>query len=311
MTSTPTPATEAPTTQPLPAGWLACQWCGIGVAPADQGRERTVTASMRENGVPSPPFLFSFTTCPACEAICHRAEDLVSAHPRLAGRIGSDSIAVYRVTAALMALDAAALVAPAVGTDAELADLLALVPPGAEALWSGAFGPVLMSDARPNVGWTERWGHLERDRAEWLVQARGQFATVLRARAERARGPVEVGEPRGKGCLFCGVGSVRVSAAAAREGVWTLHTVSQAALGGRGSGEVSGALCPACEDSIEWVGTPGPTAMERAFRAARGLPPSFNNEPTLSGLVGWGALPGRVRPNAEPWAHLDIPEDLL
>lgn len=311
MTSIPDPTTDAPTTQALSEGWLACQWCGICVAPADHGRARVVKASRRENGVPIPSLVFHFSTCPACEEICQRAEDLVREHPRPAARIGSQRIADYRVTAALMALDAASLVAPIVRTDADLEDLLILTPSGASALWSRPFGPIVMSDARPNVGWAQRWGHLECDHEAWLAQVQEGFATVLRARMDRASGPVEVGEPRGKGCLFCGVGSVRVSGTSAREGVWTLHTMSESALGGKGSGRVSGAICPACEDSIEWMEVAGPSAMERAFRIVRGLPAmSVDDEPTLVGLVGWGALAGQVRPNQEPWGHLGIPEDL-
>ncbi|UMG94157.1 hypothetical protein [Nocardioides sp. TF02-7] len=222
-------------------------------------------------------------------------------------------------------------------TEADLPALLRhLAHPGAAARWEAR--------ARPGKHAREPWSHVTEDAR---ASVRAAYAALLRERVTERSPDValnpptvhywEPDVPAPGGCLLCGVAAVTVAAAqvarlggreAAQAVAWRPLSTSAANLGGpRGPVRVTGHVCPPCDDALASVGAVGPTALERAlaehltatgresaaqrFRAA--LAQTVGKVP---GLTGWGALfytararnVAPPRPNAAPWAHLDLSE---
>lgn len=127
------------------------------------------------------------------------------------------------------------------------------------------------------------------------------------------------------GCLYCGVGSVSMTAlAVARRGgadaaarsVWTLRQVNAAALGGRRSGSLLiGWLCPPCQKAAVSEGSANSAgALEDALSTFLGVSrrTMTGDELWVVGLEGWGALVANAirrdlplpSPNPDRWGHL-------
>jgi len=188
---------------------------------------------------------------------------------------------------------------------------------------------------RPGTANARPWAHLEEKDFARLRKAVGLTLTerlALRAPTVALAPPGlserEVGSGRttvAAGCLYCGVGSVKMTAlAVARHGgpeatartVWTLRKVNPAALGGqRGASLLVGWLCPQCEKAAVAEGSANSaSAMEGALSTYLGVSrrTATGDELWVDGLEGWGALVAiaiaRNRPapppNAEPWGHL-------
>lgn len=128
------------------------------------------------------------------------------------------------------------------------------------------------------------------------------------------------------GCLYCGVGSVTVTALAvarcggadaAARSVWTQRQVNPATLGARrvGPSRLVGWLCPACEEAAVAEGSASSAgAVEGALSAFLGVSRRTlaGDELQVVGLKGWGGCAADALrrdglvppPNAEPWGHL-------
>lgn len=176
------------------------------------------------------------------------------------------------------------------------------------------------------------WAHLgDAD----LARLRTAIGKVVAERVARSAPPVALAPPHSTdalcgGCLFCGVGTVTVSAVAvvrlggadaAARSVWTQRQVSPMSLGARsgGSTRLRGWLCPACEHSAAETGSANsPAAMEHALSTHLGVSTRTlaGDQLQVSGLQGWGALVADAihcsRPapsaNVDPWSHLTARE---
>lgn len=188
---------------------------------------------------------------------------------------------------------------------------------------------------RPGAANLRPWSHLdEKDLArlrravsQTLVERVAlQAPNVALAPPGLSEGEVGSGRTTvAAGCLYCGVGSVTMTAlAVARHGgpeaaarmVWTQRKVNPAALGGQRSGSLLvGHLCQPCEKAAVDVGSANSaTALESALSTFLGVSrrTATGDELWVDGLEGWGALVAiaiaRNRPapppNSEPWGHL-------
>ncbi|MFD0806147.1 hypothetical protein ACFQ0K_08630 [Nocardioides caeni] len=328
--------TETTTAEP-PLTEHACPGCGVRTEP-DRG-EPVVTVPVyaaRPDGrigrhIASAPL----TRCAECRTLRDRARALLDAHPAVRGRLGN--IADDRTEAALSALVLLGMPLPEKVTEADLSALLRhLAHPGGAARWEVG--------ARPGKHAREAWSHVsESARAD----LRAAYAALLRERLTECSPDValtsptvhywEPDVPAPGGCLLCGVGEVTVPAAqvarvggreAAQRLVWRTLSASPGNLGGqRGPARVTGHVCPPCSEALDSVGAVGPTALERALAehltatgreaAAQRLRAALAHAVgRVPGLTGWGALVYAARarhatpprPNAQPWAHLDLSE---
>jgi hypothetical protein len=155
------------------------------------------------------------------------------------------------------------------------------------------------------------------------------YAQVLQEKVARHAPSVRLRPPDGqppmpgvelRGCLFCGVGAVRMPAArvvqlggqrVAERTVWRQLSTKPEAIGGQRSPDrVSGWVCPGCADAVDSVGSIGQTAMRKALVvhlrgsgravAAQRLATSDNAR-----LVGWGVT-GQAAANEQPWEHISL-----
>lgn len=278
---------------------LACLACGQAVAPPHAERVDVVGTVWRSLDDPNGGTQLGtvLTRCARCQRVHERAESLLDAHPRVAAQIGSRSIGLHRVEAALNALDALGKDLP-FHTDASLRQLIEhLTGPGVGARWATRYAPVWQKNVRDDEAATQPYGHL----TEWQWHdLRKGFADMLNARVER---PLPYAPPIGGGCMLCGVETVRALPAEAA-GLWTPATADPSAIGGRRSPErLAGYLCPTCERARTEVGGIGPTAMERSIMLHFDVRRRSLTARELVGLVGWLAT-GYDEPNERPWQHI-------
>lgn len=318
---------------PLPEGGHACPGCGVRTAPdrAEPVVTAPVYAARPDGRVGRHIATTALTRCADCRSLRDRSRALLDAHPSVRARLGN--IADERAEAALCGLSLLGLPLPASVTEADLSALLRhLAHPGAAVRWENG--------ARPGVSAPRPWSHV---RESGRADLREAYATLLRERASAGSPDVTLTPPTVRywepdvaapgGCLFCGVRAVAVASGevarfggreAAQRSAWRPLTAASGSLGGpRAPFSVAGHVCPPCSEALASVGAVGPTALERAL--AEHLPDAVAQRfraalaqmvGTVPGLVGWGALVYAARrrgtesprPNAEPWAHLDLSE---
>lgn len=179
------------------------------------------------------------------------------------------------------------------------------------------------------------WAHVRNSDREAL---RSKFAAVLIERVALQAPPVKItpppfdphevtpgSQPVGGACGICGVAHVAVAASTViRSGgpekvahaTWTLHgSVSPSSLGVAPSpARLLIWLCPTCEEAGRWVGSMGPSTLERALFSHLDRLGSLGPEVEVTGLIGWAGLwadaarRGRPapRPGLVPWDLLDL-----
>lgn len=320
----------------LPA-WTPCAVCGQAAPKPNEtnGRVRIDCWAQAPGGlmakavsvVPS----FMLTRCDDCQALHHRAQAVVDAHPGLSAQVGPE-LAVERVESVLVALGLLGQALP--GADVADRDLglhlRHLDLAGSSMAWQGRavaercnpypFAHVRMSERR---------------------RLRAAYAGLLRERVALTAPPVKVPPPplegpgtatvpaEARGCLFCGLGHLVLPAAQVQRlggravvsrSMWTLVVTQTDALGGRPSpARIEGYLCPRCNDAVEEEGSVGPSSLSRALLdalaaddrpAIREKGERLRQEIDLDVRpVGWGALAmceETVQPNNRPWSHIDL-----
>lgn len=313
---------------------LACAVCGVAVPRAAPGSEQEQEQARvyREIVTTSPAGQVlrtervAMTRCADCAERLDTARALVATHPAMAARLGPDrAVEVAEgVLSALALLGVHAL--PITVSDAAL---------GLHVRHLGRLGTLLGWRTVASTGWADPYpfahvGMVDRQRlrsayAGLLAERVASHAPPVRL-TPPALGPVEVAVVVVTGgCLVCGVDAVTLPATevsraggprlAARD-VWRDLTVAPDALGGLPSPDrLAGHVCPACADALDAVGAVGPTAMERALLGyldtagrtddARRLREALAGG-TVTGLVGWGALPSPRVPSGEPWGHVRL-----
>lgn len=271
----------------LPPGHLACEGCGIA-------HDGPVVAS-----VPLGRLAVNYTRCPDCQALHDQASAL------------AEGLAYRRTVDTLYALSIVGIAAPK--------DPAPLVP------WMHLVGSAVpwLDPAAPTEGWCSPhpWAHV---RLSQRAQIKEAYLLGMRNRVRLSAEPLDLAPPWGGACLFCGVGSLpmapievvrRGGRESAAHKVWRRVLVQPSALGGRGADLVDGFLCPPCAEVADSTGAIGVRARARAFEAhvrrtrpaEAGRVRSFFDDHDQITLPGWAAL-GTLRPNAEPWAHVVIPD---
>lgn len=296
---TTTASMSITTTVPLEPDDLACLACGRAVAPphAEQVDFDGWHSATLDDPRPRNPQTVTLTRCAGCREAHDRAGSLLDAHPRVQTQMGSRSVGMHRVEAALNALDAMKRDLP-IHTDASLRLLVEhMTAVGVATRWAARYSPVRAKEARDAEAASQPWGHL----TEWQWQdLRKAFAGLLNARVER---PLPYSSPIGGGCMLCGVETVSALPSQAA-GLWTPATASPTALGGRPSPELlAGYLCPTCERAHEEIGAIGPTTMERSIMLHFDVRRRSLTATELVGLVGWLAT-GLDEPNERAWQHV-------
>ncbi|MGR0219517.1 hypothetical protein [Agromyces sp. ZXT2-6] len=293
------------TTVPLGADDLACLACGQ-VVPAPHTERVDFDGwhrATRDNPRPPAARTITLTRCDRCRKVHDRAATRLDAYPRVQAHMGSRSIGLHRVEAALNALDAIRRDLP-IHTDGSLRLLIEhMTATGVAARWASRFSPVRTKDARDAEAASQPWGHL----TDWQwTDLRKAFAGLLNARVER---PLRYGPPIGGGCMLCGVGTISALPSQAA-GLWTPATASPTAIGGRPTPErLASYLCPTCERAREEIGAIGPTTMERSIMLHLDVRRRSLTATELVGLVGWLAS-GVDEPNARAWQHVPNIESL-
>lgn len=162
-----------------------------------------------------------------------------------------------------------------------------------------------------SLAYPKAWAWVDDEHRAALRGALGRFQAL---RLAVGAPPTPVPPPAGRGCLWCGIGTVEVSALkVARDGesnaadsVWEYVTISHSSLGGQSKSpqpSVPGYLCPTCKDAAQFVGGTFRGAMERAALVAAGA--RWDSDITIDGLVAWG-ISGATEPNDFPWAHTNL-----
>lgn len=296
--STPT----KPETKALPlgirhlpdAGHVACEHCGTPCGPdAPRVTLEAIGRAIPNRGVVDAHAELTFGLCAACADLDAHAARTLDAHPAIRRMIGSPSIGRHRIVSAFHAL-AVMGVKPAetYTADGLLSLLDRLTSPGAAASWHRQFVPVWDDDATRGTAAAEPWLHVS---ADLRGEIRRQYTDHL---ADRMPPRLVVCPTRG--CAWCGVGSVMAKRTAKP---WTPHTMSPASLGGVGPNSLTVHLCPTCERVREGGGSMRSAVLDlidpdRLMRRRRPY------EPEVNGVRGWTVAGGR--PNAAPFAHLDL-----
>ncbi|MGR2751492.1 hypothetical protein [Agromyces arachidis] len=287
------------TTVPLGSGDLACLACGQTVAPPHPERVDFDGWhwAVLDDPRPRTPHTVSLTRCDHCREVHERAASLLDAYPRVQAQMGSRSVGMHRVEAALNALDAIGRGMP-IHTDGSLRLLVEhMTAAGVAVRWAARYSPVRTKDAHEGEAASQPWGHV----TEWQWHdLRKAFAGLLNARVER---PLPYSSPIGGGCMLCGVETVSALPSQAA-GLWTPATASPTAIGGPPRPErLGGYLCPTCQQAREEIGAIGPTTMERSIMLHFDVQRRSLTATELVGLVGWLAT-GRDEPNERPWQHV-------
>jgi hypothetical protein len=323
----------------LSAGSLACGDCGCEVT---EPRPETVVSVefVRSGRVTRVPM----AQCPTCVARDRHAADQARQHLRLGVTVGqfrhSGSGAERLLIDACVAYEAAGVEPPTLKAVSPRELLTAQVEhlsgQTARLRWRDMVNPLqgLVADpvrvVEPHTANRERWAHIDEDHRARLRQCAGRvLAQCVALRAPDAHlTPPDERDPRpaiATGCLYCGVGSVRLTALEvhrrggarlAAQDVWTGRAVRPESLGAkrRQAGRVAGWLCPACQRAAETVGSADSVrSVEYALSTFLGVSSTAasGEELWVPGLQAWGGVvldgqvpPHGVLPNATPWEHL-------
>lgn len=305
----------------LREGKLPCMACGIAVSAADPERVETLEihlgnrrAGFREDGYEvfyQNSIEAEVTRCETCQLIHLSAADMLRANPDVRGAIGSPEIAQYRLGLALSALDALGVTDPRVidqhtRSAAELRRLIAhMAVPGGVALWTQHAIRAIGAKALDTPASATRWAHLTAEDRATLNAARVQ---MFRERTEKPK-PLGVTDDHGRpaGCMLCGVATVDVLPSLAAY-AWVKIKADAETIGGRPQPEpIEGALCPRCDRAIDQARGVGQSAMRLSILDFLGanFGPRWETAAPDFGVVGWAVLRG-VKPNAEPWDHIDL-----
>jgi len=294
--------TTKPAARPLPLGvrhlpdaeHIACKDCGTPCGPDAPRTTFTVVGQADRLGLREHAAEVTFGQCPACADLDAHAARTLDEHPDIRRMIGSPSIGQHRIVSAFHALAVmGAEPADTYSADGLLSLLDRLSAPGAAASWARRFAPIWEDGASRDTAAAEPWLHVGSDlRAEIRREYGDHLADRMPPRA--------VACPT-VGCAWCGLGSVMAKRSAKP---WTPHTMSPLSLGGNGPRPLSVHFCPTCERAHADGGSMRSAVLDlidpgRAMRRRRPY------EPDVNGVRGWAAL-GARRPNAEPWAHLDL-----
>jgi hypothetical protein len=302
---------RADNARPLAPGALACRDCGAEVRhPKVAEVEYSAARALHMAGEPvvrPDQTRFTFARCDQCTDRRTRAAALLDEYPSVRRTLGSFAYAIESVDAALVALDALRLkpkvVDRLVGSERDLRLALThLAGAGAAARWSASFIPVTVADARADAHAVRRWAVLSGREMQDLSDA---YGALLAARID---GPHDVRVPADadvRGCLLCGIGTVRVESSAEREPWGERRRVKPRLLGaGKGGPEyVTGYVCRACRPATITAGTVGRTAAELAIYAFLNVRPRLDGT-QLPDLSAFAALPLGTPPNAKPWTHV-------
>lgn len=329
MSTTETPETERPTIaerkqaaaeaeaaarpiRALAAGELACLSCGVAV-PGPHAEVEHVEAHWRDHGdqlgvreIGRPGaggHVTELTRCAACLAIHEQAGALLDEHPAVRYEIGSRSIGVHRVEAALGAVSALGDPSWTIRSDRDLRLLLThLTGPGVAARFASRYAPVLAVGAHEGEAAAAPWAHLTAADREEL---RAAFGALMKARVERPRPYAPPKDADRPGCLYCGIGTVRALPSRQDE-AWAPFSIEPRLIGGAsGAARLWGYLCPVCTAGTDSAGAVGRTAMQAALSSHLGVRTTLGNVDTeLRGLAGWGILPEGTAPNETPWGHI-------
>lgn len=288
--------TNAPPTTPLLVtlkdGERSCESCGVAT-PAALGPVIVVHSLGRAGDPPVPGSARDYprvtlSRCPACAARRGVAVDIAASHRRLAGRYGS--VLASRLRAAL---DAQVALRPSVPpilprNEAQVVAMLDhLAPAGTFAQFASRYAPVTLRQARPTEASLRPWSHLTDATRDTLRAASAGF---LAEKVAASQPPVVLPCPSG-GCAYCGLASAAVPALLAlRDGTRWVWTPSR-----------TGHLCPPCQAATAWVGSVGPTAMERALRVHLGIRQHTPYPEPIEGLLAWSET--GAPPSAEAWSH--------
>lgn len=326
----------------LPA-WTPCAVCGQAAPQPSEtnGRVRITRWAQAPAGVLTQAVAvvpsFVLTRCDDCQEMRRRAQEIVGAHPGLAGQVGPE-LAVERVESVLMVLGllGVALLGPEVA-DRDLGlHLRHLDQAGSSVAWQGR-AVAEMCNPYP-------FAHVRQNERRRL---RAAYAGLLRERVALTAPQVALPPPRPEpgpastifaagGCLLCGLAAQTLpTEAVARLGgrqkasreVWADCLTRPESLGGRPSPMlVSGHLCRVCADAAATAGAFGPTALILALTHALApdAAPRLGSEPAdrlalaPGQLRGWGALVAEAERRHQPapppghtrWAHLGTPAEL-
>lgn len=315
----------------LPADRLPCATCGVATAPpkARSAVIYTEAKSYKPDGSRYKSTRVALGHCDACSALSAHALALVAAHPRLIAALGSSHRALEAAEGIVNALSLLGQPLPDADVDDKRLGMLVrnLGTAGLAMRYRSAVTP---SKANPHP-----WAHVRSTDRENL---RARYAAALAERVAHNAAPVKIvpppfdpyevtagAQPVGDACGICGVGHVEVPAvkvmrSGGRESVarstWTLHgTIAPASLGAAASpARLLIWLCPVCEDAARWVGSMGPSTLERALFAHLDRLGSLGPNVEVPGLIGWAGLWANAvrrarplpQPNAVPWDHVQI-----
>lgn len=288
-----------------PPDTLACFACGIAVPEAEVPPEEAVDVisygKLNHIGIQteSKQLTYNMTRCASCRAVRDRARALIQQFPSVAARLGS--VAEHRVECALQALDLLDAKAPTIASARAVMLLVHhLSVPGGLARWSCRFSPFTRADAGDWTCSTERWAHVFPHVRE---DARQGLANLLAESVE-----IDVPCPT-RGCLFCGVPSIRTVAARSVD-AWSSAAAQPGLLGGRNAPEkVKGHLCPTCTRALVDVGAMGSTAMERSLLRHHGLSNRGAIDRVIPGLAAW-QITGTA-PTTRPWGHIENLDEVI
>ncbi|WP_336628281.1 MULTISPECIES: hypothetical protein [unclassified Microbacterium] len=297
----------------IPSASLPCGSCGIAVRrPVDNSDLDVLTLYKPATGHgPGDGQLdLLWTRCATCRMTRAAASDLMDAHPTVRGSIGDRTIAIDRLEDALAGLDILGITSPQIidRLTANVKPLRTLMD--ALTILGGSAAWVLHARAAGYAGVTrtpassKRWAHVSEDQRQALRDAAAALLARDVARPVDVLAPSDDGSP--SGCLLCGVGAVQAFREDA-ESVWTLMSADSATIGGRPMPDtLDGVVCARCDAAIDRAQGVGQQAMALSVRDLLGMPRYLRSLEHIDGLIGWAALPKGARPNAEPWAHIDL-----
>lgn len=333
MTDADTEAMRALTSNDLialPADRLPCATCGVATPPpaTQAGVIYVDVNTYGPRGNAARAERVPLAVCEPCSVLAGHAVALAAAHPALIRALGSHR-ALEAAEGVVTALSLLGQPLPATDVDDKRLSMLVRN--------LGTIGLALRyrRDVKPGKVNPYAWAHVRTTDRDDL---RDKYAAALAERVAANTAPVKItpppfdpyditvgAQPVGAACGICGVGHVSMPAATVlrsggREAVarttWTLHgSVAPTALGaGRSPAKLLIWLCPVCEDSAQWVGSMGPSTLERALFAFLDRLGSLGPNVEVPGLIGWAGLWAdavrRARPlpqpNAVPWDHLDL-----
>ncbi|TCJ29011.1 hypothetical protein E0W80_01920 [Microbacterium sp. PI-1] len=273
---------------------VACKDCGTPCGPDAPRTAFAVTGRAdARRGVIEALSEVTFGQCRACADLDAHAARILDAHPNIRRMIGSPSIGRHRIVSAFHALAVMGAKPADTYTGDGLMSLLdRLSVSGAAAAWHRQFSPIWEEDASRDTAASEPWLHVHSD---LRAAIRREYIDLL---ADRM--PARAVACPTRGCAWCGLGSVVAKRSATP---WTPHTMSPGTLGGVGPHPLAVHLCPMCERIREDGGSMRSAVLD-IIDPDRVLRRRVPHEPNVEGVRGWAVIGGR--PNAAPWAHLDL-----